>query len=207
MSEQATLVYFSSDIIKDFVKRNPIDWGHKCLANGPGNIKTPTSAMEVFFSNLHSKKKLFTQKEYATYAWEEWKSWKKKLTKRQIQGVEARLYRNFYPSAIDSLYVWSMLVETDRFALCTIDIAEDVYSKTDLTVWSKNKDKYKIALHVDSEYCKKWTKYKKSVRGKPVDVIDVVLTMDRPRKPGNKRWYTIEDLEPLLPTQVLEEST
>lgn len=110
----------------------------------------------------------------------------------------SRLYRNFYPSAIDSLHVWAMLVETGCFACCALDVMKDAVDKTDLTVWTLDRQCVKICLYVDSPNCKWWTRYKRSIRGKAAGAIDLILKMERPKGVGNKRWYTLEDLLPVF---------
>jgi len=199
MEERERLVYFSSDVIKAFCERNPITWGDSKKANGPGNILTPSPAMGVFFSCLRNKKKLFTQQEYANYAWDIWSNWKDELTEEQIEGLTIRLYRNFYVSAIDSLHAWSLLIETGKFDYCLLDTTDDAVSKQDISAWTKDGIHIGIALFIASESSKRWVKYKREHRGAPnKETIDVPLSMDRPRSPGNKRWYSIDDFDPVF---------
>jgi len=122
------------------------------------------------------------------------------LSIEQKKGISHRLFRNFYPSAIDSLHVWAMLVETGRFDRCVVSTKDDVVGKTDISVWAIDADTpIQVALHVDNEYTRRWTAYKRSARGDvPTGLVDVMLTLDRPRRPGNKRWYTVEDLTLVL---------
>lgn len=196
------LLYFSSNSIIWFITNNPINWTNRDIANSVGNKLTPTSAIGVFFDFLDNNGGLFTQKEYVEYAWKipQWIDWKKELTDNEVNGINARLFRNFYPSAIDSLHVWAMLVETNLFAKCLIDIKQDTISKTDLIVWYEpNKKPIRIALSIDSDYNRVWLDYKRNTRGDiPKGLIDLKLPMDRKRSPGNKRWYNIDDLNPVI---------
>jgi hypothetical protein len=200
MNKKIELLYFASNAIKSYCSRNPVRWYDRELANGPGNKLTPTPAIGVFFEKLTGEGRLFNQKEYIEYAWElpEWTEWKKELNSDVIAGVEARLCRNFYPSAIDSLHVWSMLVETGKFWYCCLDIIQDAVGKSDLSVITHDRKKFKIALAIGSDYNNKWVKYKRAKRGQCAEAIDVVLDMSRKRSPGNKRWYEPEDLKPIL---------
>jgi len=202
MAKHIVLSYFSSDAIKEFCANNPIDWADREIANTFGNLLTPTSAMAVFFDLLTQHGSLFTQSEYVQGAWATWDGWKSELEKDAIMGIEARLYRNFYPSAVDSLHVWALLVESGQFARCTLDTAQDAYSKTDLTVWTCEGDSVKIALSAGNKYSQKWARYKRRVRGGARGAISVLLSMSRPKFPGNKRWYRLEDLIPVF--EILE---
>lgn len=204
MGKDIVLAYFSSDSIMVFCGNNPIRWGTREQADA-GDLLTPTPAMAEFFRLLTKTGNLPTQKEYAEFCWQDWQTWRATLTDDQARGVSWRLYRNFYPSAIDSLHVWALLVESGRFDKCILDTADDACGKTDISVWPvMNGDPIKIALYSGSKESRRRTAYKRSHRG-IVDpsAIDVILPMDRPKYPGNKRWYTMDDLQPVF--AVLEE--
>lgn len=205
--KNATLIYFASDIIEEFCGKNPIDWADPNIANGAGNILTPTPAMNVFFSHILKDKRLFNQREYVEFAWHDWGNWKKQLTQEQIDGVESRLFRNFYPSAIDSLHVWALMVETGKFAMCELDVLKDAVSKTDLTVWTKDRQKFQIELRIDSKRSLDWCDYKYKNRGQAENAIPILLPMARSKGVGNKRWYRIKDLDVLLDRINNKEST
>ena len=193
--KQLALLYISSEMIKEFASRHPVMWPDRDLANGPGNKMTPTPAMGVFFEYLDQNGDLFTQDEYANYAWLEWSDWRDGLTERVIEGVTARLKRNFYISGLDTLYVWSLLVETGLFSRCLIDVIEDTVGKTDISVWTKGGGRIPIALHAGNRYAQAWTSYKRDHRGNTEEsLVDVELAMERDRSPGNKRWYNLDDL-------------
>ena len=198
MAKHIVLSYFSSDVIKEFCANNPIDWADREVANTFGNLLTPTSAMAVFFDLLTQYGNLFTQSEYVRGAWVTWGDWKSELERDAIVKIEARLYRNFYPSAIDSLHVWALLVESGQFARCILDTAQDAYSKTDLTVWTCEGNLAKIALSAGNKYSQQWARYKRRVRGGASDAINILLPMNRRKFPGNKRWYRLEDLMPVF---------
>lgn len=204
MSKHVALLYFASGAIEDYCRRYPVEWPSRELANGPGNLMTPTSAMAVFFDLLAKNGRLFTQREYVDYAWTVWSEWKKTLTDTETLGIEARLYRNFYPSAIDSMHVWALLVETRAFAYCSLDTAHDALGKTDLTVVSKDRRVVKVALLSGTAYSKRWTSYKRKARGEVRGTVDIILPMNRPREPGNKRWYRLDDLVPVFKAFELE---
>lgn len=199
MAQNIVLTYMSSDSIKEFCTRNPIRWTDPKLANGPGNLFTPSPAIAIFFEAFLCIGRLFTQVEYVEFAWHSWGDWKGTLSEKEVAGIESRLYRNFYPSGIDSLYVWSLLVESGCCEKCVLDTADDAVGKTDITVWLKDGTEKKLALYVGSNRGGAWTKYKREHRGDvSEDLIDLVLSMDKPRSPGNKRWYGVEDLGAII---------
>ena len=109
MEERVTLLYFRSDYVVDFISQHPIDWKDRALAmrGGAGDQAgvTPTPAVHEFLSLLGKKQALFTQEEYHRYCAFVWRDWLLGKPEIQRQGVEAKLYRNFYPSMIDSLHV------------------------------------------------------------------------------------------------------
>jgi len=196
------LAYFASSYIVQFIVEHPVLWPDRVLANTLGNRLTPSPAMGVFFDLLTFSNCLFTQKEYSDYAWSVWADWHRELSEGERFGVEARLWRNFYPSAIDSLHVWSLLVESGNFSQCVLSTASDAIGKTDLTVWTKQGKEIKIALRIGGDYSQGWSDYKRQRRNgyEGVIAIDLILPMERPRSPGNKRWYQPGDLEVLYQT-------
>lgn len=198
--KETALLYISSDAIMNYCGNHPLEWPERNDANGAGNVLTPTPAIAVFFRLLTKTGNLFTQEDYKRFAWQEWADSRSRYTQAQFDGLGARLYRNFYPSAIDSLHVWALLVETGRFDKCVIDTVADAVGKTDITVWpTLGGDPIRVALYTDNKYSKERTEYKRLFRGSaPVGTIDVTLKMDRPRQPGNKRWYNQADLNPIF---------
>lgn len=192
------LIYFHSTIIKEYCTLHPIDWASQELANGPGNLLTPTPAMEVFFRTLTDSRRLFDQAEFWGAAASEWADFLDGLNDEQRLGLKARIYRNFYPSAIDSLHAWSLLVESNQFAYCLLDTAQDAVSKRDITVCTKDRLSVGIALTVATKESRRWIQHKRQFRGHASGVVvPIALTLDRPRKPGNKRWYNLDDFQPL----------
>ena len=111
-------------------------------------------------------------------------------------GLGVRLYRNFYPSMIDSLHVWALLAETQLFDVCFLDSTADAVAKTDLTL-VKGSTEYRIALFAGSKRSVNDRLFKLKNRNTESEVlcIDVVLPMERKQSYGKKRWYEIGDFE------------
>ena len=191
------LMYLSSNAIQSFCTKHPIQWHTRQLAE-QGDILTPTPGMQVFFDMLLESNRLFTQKQYYEKACVVWSDWLERLDDKRREGIKARLFRNFYPSAIDSIHSWSLLVETGLFDACYIDPLEDAKSKTDITVVTKYRNPISIALYFGGAYSKRRTEYKRIARGGSIDAVDVILPEERPRTPGNKRWYKTEDFAHVL---------
>ena len=199
MNKETALLYLSSQSIQDYCEEHPIIW-HRKEDTFDGDVLTPTPAMAMFFGLLSETGALFSQAEYWHYARSGWGDWISGLSARTINGLRARLDRNFYPSAIDSLHVWALLVETGLFARCSIDTVADAVGKADITVWpTLGGTAIKIGLRAGTRYCDARTEYKRRYRGATdAEMIDIVLDMGRPQSPGNKRWYSVDDLQPVI---------
>lgn len=190
------LTYFSSRCIEGYVKEHPIEWPSRELAGTVKNMRIPFSCIGEFFELLKERKGLFTQEEYVDYVFDKWGAVLKRLVIDEHEGLAARLKRNFYPSAVDSLHVFALLVESGEVEKCTLDTLDDVVSKIDLSVTSKDDLRIGIALRAGSFEAQKWAVHKKAHRGGSANnmhVVEVPLPMDRPKCPGNKRWYRTED--------------
>lgn len=203
-----SLIYIPSQRIVDFVAEHPINWlqDYKRLAQRGGEGDkcgiTPTPAVLEFLNLLHSNKGLFTQREYMDYCFSVWDAsgWISNLPKSQKNGLGVRLYRNFYPSMIDSLHAWALLAETRIFDICFLDSTADAIAKTDLTL-VKADTEYRIALYIGSKNGIKDRVYKLNNRNTESEVfcVDVVLPMERkPIHPGGKRWYELNDFRSVI---------
>lgn len=192
-----TMTYFSSQFIVEYIKEHPIEWPSRGLADTVRNVRIPFSCIGAFFELLKKKDGLFSQEEYIDYLWDTDRLDIEPYGFDGLVGLEARIKRNFYPSALDSLHAFSILVESGRFARCTLDTLEDVVSKVDLSVTSKEGVCLGIALMAGTSSGKRWAVHKNIYREGWGDwnVIEVPLPMDRPREPGNKCWYNVEDFE------------
>lgn len=203
MCDGVTLLYLGSRYIVDFVAQNPVEWKEAVLAKrgGPGDSAgpTPTPAVYEFLRLLRIKKALFTQAEFACHCISRWRDWYQNLSRLQKEGIEAKLYRNFYPSMIDSLHVWAMLSETGAFDRCILDSFDDATAKSDLTLIAGDRE-IKVALLAGSKAAVEDRRYKLTYRGGGTgEVFEVVLPLEREKGPGNKRWYRLEDFMPVLP--------
>lgn len=203
----STLIYIPSHTIVDYVTKNPVNWipSHAYLAKRGGLGDqcgvTPTPAVYEFLQLLQKEKRLFTQKEYRDYCFNSWVNdgWIDGLGSKKRGALGVRLYRNFYPSMIDSLHVWAMLAETKFFDACIIDSTMDAVAKTDLLL-KRGDTEYHVALLAGSKQSVDDRHYKLTYRndGENVVCYDVKLPMKRERNPGNKRWYEIADFDSLV---------
>lgn len=199
MNERALLYIPSSEIV-DFITGNPIDWNEdkKALAKrgGAGDQAgvTPTPAVEEFLSLLIKKRGLFTQEEYLQHCVSQWKDWAVSKTPEQKFGIKAKLYRNFYPSMIDSIHVWAMLCESGMFELCFLSATEDAIGKSDLILRSGNRE-LRLALMGPTTQASEDREYKINHRGNgEVGCIEIRLSLVHPKSPGNKRWFKKSDV-------------
>ena len=200
---QLELKYWSTRCIVDYYVRHPVSIPtseEKKKIDTAGNKHPPTPAMGVFFDCLNSYGRLFTDMEYVGFAWSrpEWDAWKMSLTQDIADGISIRLAKQFMLSAIDSMHVWAILVESGCFSKCLLDIAEDAVKKTDITVWSKSWQPIRIALRTDTPRSNQWHIHKTQNRGAPPHgTIEVLLTMDKCIV-GGKRWYVPDDFSHVI---------
>ena len=200
-SHGLALIAYDPAYIVRYVSQNPINWSSSDLAgkdkDGDQAGVTPTPAVEEFLSLLRQWQRLFTQHDYWLFCVSRWDNWLHSKTPIQIEGVKAKCYRNFYPSMIDSLHVWAMLSLSGRFDYCVLDSYKDAIGKTDLTL-VRGQQSWKVALQIDSDAAKRARIYKDTYRGQSANCLTVPLSFSRPRAPGNKRWYCIEDFSELF---------
>lgn len=210
MSENRTLLYLGSKNIEQYIAQHPIHW-HDRDAAGRGGLGDsagvpPTPAVQEFLALLLQRQDLFTQQEYTDFCFNQWnnsekKDWVTQKTKPQRYGLTAKCFRNWYPSMIDSLHVYSLLVESKAFTKCILDSYVDACSKQDLLVSSDNRPLFAINLFWEGALNnRKYKNAHRSSAGTPVSqAFDVPLPKSRPTKrPGNKRWYCIKDFEPIF---------
>jgi hypothetical protein len=207
MRHGITLLYFNSQHIVRYLADHPIDWvdEYKSYAQRGGYGDQagvpPTPAVEEFLALLSTKHELFTQREYLDWCYSQWKGWWPTNPKLG-DGLSVKLYRNFYPSMIDSLHAWALLVESGKFASCTIDSYADAIAKTDITVQTFTGDRFSLALRVDTPSSRDSAKYKEEHREgyEDIQALTIWLPCDktRPKSPGQKRWYQVSDFEVLF---------
>lgn len=209
MSERA-LIYIPSEEIVSFVTNHPIDWMDRqrdfAKRGGAGDSAgaTPTPAIEEFLNLLIEKRSLFTQREYMHHCWYKWEAWIRGLSSDQKVGVKAKLYRNFYPSAVDSLHVWAMLAETGSFEMCLMSATEDAIGKSDLILRSGSRE-VRLALQVQTRQSQDDRAYKMQHRGNDeAGCIEVWLDLKAPKFPGNKRWFKKTDVMSAIMSSVYQ---
>jgi hypothetical protein len=195
--------FLSSTSIVYYVALHPIIWQERALAQRGGSGDragmTPTPAVQEFLSLLHAKRDLFTQQEYTRHCIAQWPAWFDGLTTAQQQGVVAKLYNNFYPAMIDALHVLAMLAEHGVFEFYLIDAKLDVADKIDLELTCQQMV-YRLALFGPTREARQDRAFKVENRPgtKDEQVIAIQMPWDRPKQPGNKRWYEMFDRMPLL---------
>ena len=197
MSRMIRLQYYASRSIVEFYRRNPLPsdtWtDDETQRRARLNVRIQPPAMGVFFRLLTTNRGLFTFEEYSRFAVLE----RMRSSDGSTKTVMARLKRNFFPSAIDSLHVFAMLVETGEFEAAWLDVLEDVTGATDISVQKGDGSVVPIALSIKTRWsieCAR-KKARSSCRASQrPGTVNVYLTLNRGRI-GNKRWYQAEDLE------------
>lgn len=198
-TQKRSLIYINSERIQEFMGQHPIDWANAQDASigGPGDQAgmPPVPSVLIFLDALQTNKELFTQEEFFSRCCASWGAWYGKLPDQERAGLKAKAFRNFYPSMVNSLHAWAILLESchPQIDTCVWNSNDDVAYKTDL--FFKRGDKSVHAdLFIGSHIGQSCRRYKRENRGQPDEEhISVPLTMDRPRTPGNMRWYTLRD--------------
>lgn len=197
--EPPTLLYISSSAIVDFVSHNPIYWPPRELTKIGGLADQagipPVPSVQSFLGLLGERRELFTQAEFADRCISDWGEWFGDLTEDIQHALRMKQYRNFYPSLVDSLHAWALIVETCDCDSCFINAYLDAVSKTDLIV-IRGDSKLGIKLVGPTPYADQCRIHKQSNREFIVnlgDCVTVKMPCDRERNPGNKRWYFPED--------------
>jgi hypothetical protein len=128
------------------------------------------------------------------YCVKAWNGWATSKTPDQKFGIKAKLYRNFYPSMIDSLHVWAMLCESGMFEMCFLSATEDAIGKSDLILRSGGRD-FRLALLGPTSQASEDREYKINHRGNgDAGCIEIRLPGAYPKSPGNKRWFRKSDV-------------
>jgi hypothetical protein len=202
---EAVILYLGSRAIVRYIDKHPVIWpsGELAWRNGIGDRAgvPPTPAVYEFFSLVIQKQGLFTQSEYRDYCFEQWKTWDSLTNASMREGVEAKLYRNFYPALVATLHAWSLLVEVGWFDRCVIDPQTDAISKHDIIVSRSGEAPIALDLFIGTSRAIADRRYKTTHRKAPIETVkrsfEVPLsTEDRPKKkPGNMRWYCLKDFE------------
>lgn len=201
---KVTLLYFASKKIESYIDCNPINWSNADLAKrggiGDQAGMPPTPMVYEFFMLLSLRQGLFTQAAFRDFCFERWEGWESLNDKQMRAGIAAKLYRNVYPSMINTLHIWALFLEAQWFDACVIDSLMDSLSKHDIIVYRDGFAPIALDLFIgsdrsisDREYKRA---YRKSLREFVGETFDIPLPMSRPkRQPGNMRWYCLKDFE------------
>lgn len=198
-----SLIYMSSRHIVEYIAQHPILWmddkKEMATIGGAGDKAglPPVPSVELWLQCLRGKERLFTQEEYAAQCFGDprWAMWLRGKGQDQIDGLRIKLYRNFYPSMIDSLHVWALLAETGLFDSCIVESDKDAIAKIDLTVTVQD-HRLPLAIRGPTEKAAQSRTYKRTMRGSGHEVqsIELALSIRKPRTPGNKRWFDAEEV-------------
>lgn len=212
---RVTLLYFASKVIENYIDRHPIDWSNADLAKrggiGDQAGPPPTPMVHEFFMLTSLKQQLFTQTEFADFCFERWEDWEPLNNKLMRKGVAAKLFRNIYPSMINTLHAWALFLEHQWFDACVIDSLMDSISKHDIIVYREGCAPIALDLYIGTDRSINDRQYKrahrKSLRDFIGETFDIPLPMSRPkRQPGNMRWYCLKDFEHVYATSRKEAS-
>jgi hypothetical protein len=201
------LLTVNPESLVEFCKAHPVDlkpdWSSVTRRGGTGDVMPPTPAADTFFTlylEVLQGRRLPTQREYAEYCVGAWREWfTGQLTRYVQQCFVARLYRNFYPSFVDSIHVWALL--GTRYAVngrlvfdqCVLDTYADVIQNSDLLAY-RGEECLRIALRSQTRQAREDAWYKQTHR-QPHHVEDgerlvhLVLPIDVRARIGGKCWF------------------
>jgi hypothetical protein len=201
--DKYSLYFFGTIYILNYIKFHPVEWSdlESSRRGGVGDQAgpTPTPAVREFLALLEQKGDLFTQREFEEHCIHEWSDWFYVQTANEQRGVRAKLRNNFYPSMIDTLYVYALLIEERVGDVYLVSPELDARDKIDLIVRVTGLT-VGLALVGPTEEADQDRNYKTQHRPGIADgeVIVVKLPNNRPKSPGNKRWFQIEDFAVLF---------
>jgi hypothetical protein len=186
--------YIESNIIYDFIKKNPIQFVETVRIRSKEDVMPPLPfAVDNFFNLFKLKQEMFTQEEYQKHSCYIWQDWYNSLKRIEKTGIEKKLRGNFYKSFIDSLYVGSLAIESKKFKKVIMDPIIDGEYKVDLLFYHPlDEFPLKIDLQSNSKAAKNCCEYKKHVRGKDNEAISLIIPENRKRING-KFWYNEND--------------
>lgn len=210
-SSNVKLIYISSESIIDFIRKNPVIFRDRYLADLHGLADqagmTPTPVVSEFLELISSRKSLFGQNEFADHCTGllTWADWVEGLNPELLNAVKVKLKCNFYVSMIDTLHAWALLVEAKWFDICYLDCYEDVLSKSDITLIRNGKE---VHVSLIGPRGNAPQDYKRNFRKRDTDKESITIQLKFKNKDGigkivigGKRWYVIEDFEDLNPNQ------
>lgn len=187
--------------------------GRGGLADQCGRPPVPT--MQVFFNAVTSLSRPITQEELWEWCKNAWgMQWLQSVPGQKVrrrpdgtleqitladlhEALRIKTYYNFYASAIDSLHVFALLVESGAAEWCVLDCAEDVLGGTDLSVGAGDLH-CTIALRASTQWARDDAAHKQKNRGATTTQFVIEWPRSRLKGVGDKRWYTLDDLVPVL---------
>ncbi len=203
------LTYISTEYFRKWFSKpeHRVSFGGRDLAIEYGNWQIEPPVMMAFYNYLAEKGDLFTQREFLDYFWTlPSPQPKETLEHRDIKGIEARISRQFYPSAMKTVHAWALLVESGHFDRCLISARKDFVGKVDLTVIS-DESAVLVAFRDDTVNSEDWSRIKEEnvsgMRGVNEDAVEILLKItDKLRSDaqmtGNLILYSIDDLKPVF---------
>lgn len=136
--DKYSLFFCGTMYILNYLRFHPVEWGDLEWSRrggfGDQAGPTPTPAVREFLALLEQKGDLFTQREFVEHCIRVWGDWFYGLTANQQRGVRAKLRNNFYPSMIDTLYVYALLIEERIGDVYLVSPELDARDKIDLIV-------------------------------------------------------------------------
>jgi hypothetical protein len=203
------ILFRSSRAIVEFVDKNPINWSNYEFAKRGGigdqaGIHRYSPVVNLWV-NRWNFPNMPTTDEFKDFCIEQWiqeSNGKWPENPVHIDGITAKLHRNFYPSCVDLMHVFALLVESKRLAGVEYDYVSDSVGKIDLTVTRDDGNRAGILLKIGTPASRDAARYKSTFRKQPVPLyplIPIDLDTDiRDKTFGNKRWYELEDFQKLF---------
>lgn len=121
----------------------------------------------------------------------DWYAWLWSSKEPYLEALRAKTYRNMWPAFIDGIHVQALFIESGKFRECRMSSTDDVVLKCDLLAVCYDGTELRIGLVGPGEEAAENSYFRKGGEG----IIRVQMSWDRPKNPGNKRWFCAGDFE------------
>jgi hypothetical protein len=195
-----TLHYETTGSIQRWADENPMDWGEdknwRAKAIAVFKLHMPLG-FGTWFRYLKTTGGLPTQEQFIELYIREHIDWWNHLDKETRECAIARAARQFFPSAVDSVFVYKLMIENSTgLSAVHLDVLEDAELKRDVSIFVGD-ERHRISMDLKgplTAYQQECNEHKAIYRRGDPSVIIVQMPWRR-KTFGNKRWFELGDFQ------------